>query len=123
MATGPFEPQYTWRKLGYLAYTDSLSYRAVLEQNPQWDVVTLPPVGAQISIDTTLTSTSNGSLLQSAPVFGLPSNVTTEEIYPYEDEREYFYSLNRYTVGAVTHRDDVNGYALDGYSARTGLQG
>lgn len=122
MATTSFQQEYTWRKLGYLSYTDSLAYRAVLEQNPQWDVVTLPPVGAQINVDTSA-QTGNGGLLQTAPVFGLPSSTTSDDIYPYDNADEYFLSLNRYTVGAVTHRDEVNGYALDGYSARTGLQG
>lgn len=122
MSTVPFQQQYTWRKLGYLSYTDSLAYRAVLEQNPQWDVVTLPPVGAQIRFDESA-ATSNGGLLQSAPVFGLPPSATTDDIYPYDNSDEYFLSLNRYTVGAITNRDEVNGYALDGYSARTGLQG
>jgi len=122
MTTGPFQQQYTWRKLGYLAYSNSLDYRAVLEQNPQWDVVTLPPLGAQIKIDTSFES-NGGNLLQSAPVFGLSSSDVADTIYPYDNREEYFLSLNRYTVTAVTNRDRVNGYALDGYSARTGLQG
>lgn len=122
MITAPFQQQDTWRKIGYLTYTDSLAYRAVLEQNPQWDVVTLPPLGAQIKVNSSL-QTGNGQLLQSAPVFGLPSSTVSDDIYPYSTANEYFLSLNRYTVGSVTHRDDVNGYALDGYSARTGLQG
>lgn len=121
MATTPFQPQYTWRKLGYLAYTDSLSYREVLEQNPQWDVVTLPPIGAQISLD--LSQGASNSLLQSAFVFGLPSGDVSDEIFPYDSTEEYFLSLSRYTVLGVTNRDRNNGYSFDDYAAKTGLQG
>lgn len=122
MATTPFQQQFTWRKLGYLAFSDSLAYRDVLEENPQWDVVTLPPIGAQISVNSGAQS-SNGKLLQSAFVFGLPSSNVSDEIYPYTSEKDYFYSLNRYTVAGVTDRARLNGYTSDGYSARTGLQG
>ena len=121
MATTPFQPQYTWRKLGYLAYTDSLSYREVLEQNPQWDVVTLPPLGAQISINTQ--NTRSSSLLQSAFVFGGSSADVSDEIFPFNSQVDYFESLNKYTVQGVTNRDRINGYSFDSYSARTGLQG
>lgn len=122
MATTPFQQQYTWRKLGYLAYTDSLAYRAVLEQNPQWDVVTLPPIGAQIRIDGNA-QVARGGLLQSAPVFGLSPSTTADDIYPYDSPNEYFSSLNRYNVSGVTNRARINGYSFDDYSASTGLQG
>ena len=40
-----WNPGDTWRKLGYYYYTDSLDYRGVIEQNPQWSVTEEPPVG------------------------------------------------------------------------------
>jgi len=122
MSTTPFQPQYTWRKLGYLAYTDSLAYREVLDQNPQWDVVTLPPLGAQISIDQTAQN-SRGGLLQSAFVYGLPPATVTDAIYPFENSETYFDSLNRYTVAGVIDRARFNGFDQDDYEARTGIQG
>lgn len=121
MSTTPFQPQYTWRKLGYLAYTDSLAYREILDQNPQWDVVTLPPIGAQIVVN--VKNTRSASLLQSAFVFGGPSGDVSDQIFPYNSQLDYFQSLNRYTVQGVTNRDSINGYSFDSYSARTGLQG
>ena len=122
MSTTPFHPQCTWRKLGYLAYTDSLAYREVLDQNPQWDVVTLPPLGAQISIDQTAQN-SRGGLLQSAFVYGLPPATVTDAIYPFENSETYFDSLNRYTVAGVIDRARFNGFDQDDYEARTGIQG
>jgi hypothetical protein len=122
MATTPFQQQFTWRKLGYLVFSDSLAYRDVLDENPQWNVVTLPPIGAQIALNSGAQS-SNGQLLQSAFVFGLPSGDVSDEISPYSSEKEYFSALNRYNVAGVTNRSRINGYSFDDYSARTGLQG
>jgi len=45
----PFQQQHTWRKLGYLYFTDSLDYRQVLEENPQWKVTELPPWGPKFA--------------------------------------------------------------------------
>ena len=70
MITVPFQPQFNWRKLGYLFYTDSMKYRDVLDNNPQWTVTELPPLGAQLSIQSELSATSGG-LQQSTFVFGL----------------------------------------------------
>jgi hypothetical protein len=122
MTTTPFQQQFTWRKLGYLVFTDSLAYREILDENPQWDVVTLPPLGAQIRVSSG-TQTGNSQLLQSAFVFGLPSGNVSNEIFPYSSEEEYFSALNRYNVSGVTNRARLNGYSFDDYAATTGLQG
>jgi len=122
MATTPFQQQFTWRKLGYLVFSDSLSYREVLNENPQWDVVTLPPIGAQIALDSGAAA-GEGQLLQSAFVYGLPSGDVSDQIFPYSSQEEYFSALNRYNVAGVTHRARLNGYSFDDYSATTGLQG
>ena len=54
-----FQQQDTWRKLGYLYFTNSLDYRTVLEENPQWKVTELPPIGAQLRITPTANQGSN----------------------------------------------------------------
>ena len=116
----PFEPQFTFRKLGYLYFTDSLSYREVLEQNPQWTVTELPPIGAQLRI--TGANSSGGTLTQGSFIFGLPSGEQADAIFPYDTEQEYVTALNRYTVQGVVERATVNGITLDSEQAITGIQ-
>jgi hypothetical protein len=116
----PFEPQFSWRKLGYLFFTDSLAYREVLEQNPQWTVTELPPIGAQLLI-----SGANGfagTLSQGSFIFGLPSGEQANAIFPYDTEPEYVNALNKYTVQGVVERETINGITMDSEQAITGIQ-
>jgi hypothetical protein len=116
----PFQQQFTWRKLGYLYFEDSLSYREVLEQNPQWTVSKLPPLGAQLLISGQ--NGTAGGLSQGNFVFGLPSASTYDEIFPYDSASSYTEALNRYTLQGVVDRDSLNGITLDSTQAITGQQ-
>jgi hypothetical protein len=116
----PFQQQFTYRKLGYLYFEDSLSYREVLEQNPQWSVTELPPIGAQLLIGGQ--NGSAGGLSQGNFIFGLSSASTYDEIFPYETEASYTEALNRYTLQGVVKRNTLNGITLDSPQAFTGLQ-
>jgi hypothetical protein len=117
----PFQQQFTFRKLGYLYFTDSLSYREVLEQNPQWKVTELPPIGAQLRISSAANSGGvPGGLSQGSFIFGLPSGQQRDSIFPYETEKDYEKALNRYTVQGVVDRDELNGLSLDSAVAITG---
>jgi hypothetical protein len=116
----PFQQQFTWRKLGYLYFEDSLSYREVLEQNPQWSVTELPPTGAQLLISGQ--AGTNGTLSQGNFIFGLPNASVYDEIFPYETEVSYTTALNRYTLQGVVERDTINGITLDSAQAVTGSQ-
>lgn len=117
----PFQPQFTYRKLGYLFFQDSLAYRDVLEQNPQWSVTRLPPVGAQLRI--TGTGAATGGLSQGNFIFGLPAGDAAVTIFPYDTESEYVEALNRYTLQGVIERDTLNGITFDSTQAITGVQG
>jgi len=118
----PFQQQFTFRKLGYLYYTDSLSYREVLEQNPQWKVTELPPIGAQIRIGANGKSGGvPGGLTQGSFIFGLPSGQQRNAIFPFDTEEEYTKALNRYTVQGVVDRDKLNGLSLDSTASVTGV--
>ena len=118
----PFQQQFTFRKLGYLYYTDSLSYREVLEQNPQWKVTELPPIGAQIRIGANGKSGGvPGGLTQGSFIFGLPSGQQRNAIFPFDTEEEYTKALNRYTVQGVVDRDKLNGLSLDSTASITGV--
>jgi hypothetical protein len=118
-----FQPQFTWRKLGYLYYTNSLDYREVLEQNPQWKVTELPPIGAQLRISSSAnTSGTPGGLTQGSFIFGLPSGQNSADIFPYETKESYTTALNRYTLQGVVDRESLNGITFDSIQAITGQQ-
>lgn len=121
MITVPFQPQFNWRKLGYLFYTDSLEYRKVLDSNPQWNVMELPPLGAQIEVQPTSTA-GTGGLSQSSFVFGLTAGDQEDVIFPYDTNAEYTAALDRYTMYSVLFLDSINGYSADSNAAITGKQ-
>jgi hypothetical protein len=119
----PFQQQFTWRKLGYLYFTDSLEYREVLAQNPQWTVTELPPLGAQLRISPSAnTSGTPGGLSQGSFIFGLPSGQNADNIFPFDTQAEYTEALNRYTLQGVIDRETLNGITFDSTQAITGAQ-
>lgn len=119
----PFQPEHTWRKLGYLYFTDSLNYREVLNQNGQWNVTELPPIGAQLHISPSENSGGTpGGLTQGSFIFGLSANESSLDIYPYDTEEEYTAALERYTLQGVVDRESINGLTFDSAQAITGNQ-
>ena len=116
----PFQQQFTFRKLGYLYFENSLSYRQVLEQNPQWNVTELPPIGAELRVQRTQGSV--GGLTQGNFIFGLPLGDQRDAIFPFDTEPEYTAALNRYTLQGVVGRQTINGVTLDSEQAFTGQQ-
>ena len=119
----PFQPADTWRKLGYIYFTDSMNYREVLNQNAQWKVTELPPIGAQLQISPSENSGGTpGGLTQGSFIFGLTANESSQDIYPFDSQEEYTMSLERYTLQGVVERDSLNGLTFDSRQAITGLQ-
>ena len=119
----PFQQEHSWRKLGYLYFTDSLNYREVLLQNPQWKVTELPPVGAQLRVSPSENSGGTpGGLTQGSFIFGLPNGEAELEVYPFDTEEEYTTALNRYTLQGVVERESINGLTFDSPQAVTGVQ-
>lgn len=119
----PFQQQFTWRKLGYLYFTNSTDYRQVLEQNPQWKVTELPPVGAQLRISPSVsTSGVPGGLTQGSFIFGLEAGEAAATIFPFDTNEEYTAALNRYTLQGVVDRENINGITFDSAQAVTGQQ-
>ena len=119
----PFQQQDTFRKLGYLYFTDSLNYREVLNQNPQWKVTELPPIGAQLHVSPSEDSGGTpGCLTQGSFIFGLPNGEPEREIYPYDTEEQYDIALYRYTLQGVVDREALNGLTFDSSQALTGNQ-
>lgn len=118
----PFQQQHTWRKLGYLYFTDSTNYREVLEENPQWKVTELPPVGAQIRLTTIAAQNTPGGLSQGSFLFGLPPGEQAATIFPFDTEEAYDIALDRYTLQGVIDRETLNGITFDSTQAITGSQ-
>jgi hypothetical protein len=119
----PFQQQDTWRKLGYLYFTNSLDYREVLTQNPQWKVTELPPVGAQLRLSPSAnTSGTPGGLTQGSFIFGLPTGQDSAAFFPFITEETYTTSLNRYTLQGVIDSEELNGITFDSTQAITGNQ-
>ena len=76
----PFEQQFTWRQLGYLYFQDSLDYREVLTQNPEWNVTELPPIGAQLRLSPSANSVGTpGGLTQGSFITGLAPQSTNND--------------------------------------------
>jgi hypothetical protein len=120
MITLPFQPQFTWRKLGYAFKTNSLAYRDILDLNPQWNVMELPPIGAQLLLPNP--ESSSGSLQSATFIPGVPSEAASDAIFPYDSESSYIESLDRYTLQGIVLRGKLNGYTEDSTQAITGVQ-
>lgn len=119
----PFQQQHTWRKLGYLYFTDSLEYREVLTQNPQWKVTELPPLGAQLRLSPAVNTVGTpGGLSQGSFIVGQPTGQNAANIYPYDTPEAYTEALNRYTLQGVIDHETLNGITFDSIPAITGNQ-
>jgi hypothetical protein len=119
----PFEQQSTWRQLGYLYFQDSLDYREVLTQNPEWNVTELPPIGAQLRLSPSAgTAGTPGGLTQGSFITGLAPQQNNNDFFPYDTQGEYDEALFRYTLQGVFDRQTINGLNFDTNQAITGLQ-
>jgi hypothetical protein len=119
----PFEQQFTWRKLGYLYFQNSLDYREVLTQNPEWKVTQLPPIGAQLRVSPSANSAGTpGGLTQGNFITGLTPQPNSNDFFPFYTQAEYDEALYRYTLQGVFERQTINGLNFDTNQAITGLQ-
>jgi ABC-type Fe2+-enterobactin transport system substrate-binding protein len=114
-----WNPGDTWRKLGYLYYTNSLEFRAVIDQNPQWSVTEEPPVGTVLSL-----SVNNQRALGAAnnPTFFVDTDdaYTQELIFPFGSTQEYEAQVAKYSLYSLLNYNELNGYTMDTTEAKTG---
>lgn len=120
MKTFVFQPGMTWRKIGYALYSNSLSYREVLEQNPVWDVTQIPPPG------TVLRGSQGGSFLSGASqqpsIYSLQGASQSNNFSPFDSSKEYYEALAQYSSSALRKIQFINGLTSDSKPARTGVQ-
>jgi hypothetical protein len=114
-----WNPGDTWRKLGYFYYTNSLDFRSVIEQNPQWSVTEEPPVGVVLSLDVNsqrvLSSTNNSDFFVNTENAGV-----LERIFPFDSLAEYDTQASKYSLYSLVNYNEVNGYTQDTPEALTG---
>ena len=123
MTSFAFQQSLTWRTLGYLFFTNSLSYREVLEQNPQWSVTELPPVGAQMVLNGTEAGGAVGGIAGTSLMPSQQGDQSGDaDYFPFNTPAAYTEAVNRYNLYGVVFRDSLNGYSADSLSAATGRQ-
>ena len=114
-----WNPGDTWRKLGYYYYTNSLDYRAVIEQNPQWQVTEEPPVGAvlllNVNSERVRTSTNTPGFFVDTTDAGV-----LETVFPFDSVAEYEAQATKYSVYSLVNYNELNGYTMDTEVALTG---
>lgn len=106
--TFTFQPGFTWRKVGFLLYSDSLAYRDVIEANPGWDISSSPPVGSTLNRPT---SPSIPGLTLPPAVSSGYSEANPETFFPFESREEYIKAVARYSPSALLDVEVVNGYS------------
>lgn len=114
-----WNPGDTWRKLGYLNYTNSLDYRAVIEQNPQWNVTEEPPIGTVMILDVNesrLNATTNSSLF----FLDVEDESIQEAIFPFDYPQQYEAQAAKYSLYSLINYNELNGYTADTSVATVG---
>lgn len=118
MNTVPWQPGFTWRKLGFVTNSNSLAYRDVLSYNPGWDVITEPPIGAVIR----LASTGSAGGTEGIPTSVSSSVQLSSAVYPFESVSAYVRALSKYSPSSMMNVDRFNGWSMDSLPAVTGIQ-
>jgi hypothetical protein len=114
-----WNPGDTWRKLGYFYYSNSLDFRAVIEQNPQWSVTEEPPVGAVLVLNVNearvKAATNNSGFFVETVDAGV-----LEEIFPFDSVPAYEERAVKYNLYGLLNYNELNGYTMDTTEAVTG---
>lgn len=122
MANLVFQSGSTWRKLGFALYSDSLSYREVLENNPIWSVVKNPPIGTALNPGDNYTVDPTVGLSQQSPILSRSPSSSTLDYYPFTSQEDYAKSLSRYNKIALKQVGKNNGLTMDSEQALTGKE-
>jgi hypothetical protein len=115
-----FQPGMTWRKLGFAFSSDSLAYRKVLDQNPIWNVMELPPPGTVLK--GSLQASPSAGATQQPSVFSQGTGPTSLEFYPFDNSLDFYTALSRYSPNSLQNVERVNGYTSDDNIVFVGFQ-
>ena len=114
-----WNPGDTWRKLGYFYYTNSLEFRAVIDQNPQWNVLEEPPFGTVLVLNADSSRTL--STLNTAGFFSEETDFDIQaRIFPFDFQEAYDAQAAKYSVYSLINYNQINGYTQDSQQAITG---
>jgi hypothetical protein len=116
-----WNPGDTWRKLGYYYYTNSLDYRAVIEQNPQWNVTEEPPTGAVLLLNVN-NARARTSLNNDGFFVNTEDVAVLEAIFPFDSVEEYEAQATKYNLYSLINYNECNGYTMDTPEALTGYR-
>lgn len=118
MGTFVFQPGMTWRKVGYALYSNSLSYREVLEANPAWNVTQVPPPGTVLRGSTGSNASYGASQLPS--IYSVQNSAGLGDYSPFSSSEEYHKSLSRYSPSSLRNMERVNGLSSDSRAVLSG---
>ena len=121
MANLVFQSGSTWRRLGFALYSNSLSYREVLENNPAWSVVKNPPLGTILNPGSVSGPAMTVGLTQQSPALA-PVATSAEDFFPFTSQESYAESLSRYTKLSLEDVERNNGWSAASVHSDTGNQ-
>lgn len=100
----------SWGKLGFVFFSDSTSYREVLEANPFWDITKMPVPGSILKEPDNSGLPSSGLTQSSITVSVDTGQYSADDTYyPYSNAQEYYQALSKYGSYALSHVEEING--------------
>lgn len=120
MNTFIFQSGMTWRKAGYSFFSDSTSYREVINANPVWDITSTPPPGSGLYQPGYSGSGSASFPALSSPIGGETFVNSDSKYYPFLSEQEYVESLIKYSPSALMDVERYNGWTMSSDKPRMG---
>ena len=116
--TVTWSPGDTWRKVSYLTYSNSLDYRYVIQQNPEWNVTITPPIGTVIRLNTN--GNAPGTINTVDPFWVQSSEGVDQAYFPFDTPSEYESRVAQYSFYSLVNSQSLNGYTSDSEKAIVG---
>jgi hypothetical protein len=118
MASLSFQSGSTWRKLGFALHSNSLAYRDVLEDNPQWNVMSNPPVGTALRTRSSTQVSAGASSM--SPLIVTSSVGDSLTYFPFDNRSDYVASVAKYTTSALNDVERLNGWSENSSTVDSG---
>lgn len=100
----------TWPKLGFVFFSDSLSYREVLEANPFWDITKMPNPGS-VLMQPEESGVGDSGLTQASMAVSVDTTnySVNDTYYPFSTAEEYSQAISRYGTYSLSNVAELNG--------------